>query len=84
MLNRITNNQRLSENQAGLRADRSTVQQIINFPSDIGRVPGDGPESLLRRLQRAFDSVWHEWRWMEVKSVEIDWKFIKLMQGQAQ
>jgi hypothetical protein len=73
----------ISEEQAGFRAGRSTVHQILTLRliAEKFREVDQTVYNCFVDLKKAFASVWHEGLWAVLKLYAIDDKLIKLIQA---
>lgn len=72
----------LSEEQAGFRKDRSTVQQILilRLLAEKAKRSGTKIYNCFVDFQKAFDTIKHKIIWMVLKSYGVDNKVITLLQ----
>jgi len=72
----------MSEEQAGFRKDRSTVQQILilRLLAEKAKRSGKKIYNCFIDFQKAFDTIKHKIIWMVLKSYGVDNKMITLLQ----
>jgi len=72
----------LSEEQAGLRANRSTVQQILTLHliAVKAREYNQPVHNCFIDFKKAFDSVWHKGLWAVLESFGVTYKIVRLLQ----
>ena len=72
----------LSEEQAGLRANRSTVQQILtlHLRAVKAREYNQPVHNCFIDFKKAFDSVWHKGLWAVLQSFGVTYKIVRLLQ----
>ena len=85
MLNRITarSEEFISEEQAGFRANRSTVQQILSLRliAEKSTARNKKVYNCFVDYRKAFNSVWHGGLWAVMNSYGIDDNLTRLMQA---
>jgi len=74
----------MSEEQAGFRANRSTVQQTLTLRL-IAEKAREYNQSLYISycfidFKKACDFVWHKWLWPVLKSFGVSYKIVHLLQ----
>jgi len=72
----------LSEEQAGFRANRSTVQQIstLHLIAEKAREYNQPVHNCFTDFKKAFDSVWHKGLLAVLKSFGVSYKTVHLLQ----
>lgn len=75
--------QHLSEEQAGFRKDRSTIQQILmlRLLMEDAKSSGQTIYHCFVDFKKAFDSVWHEGLWATLDSMGASVKMVKVLKG---
>lgn len=75
--------QHLSEEQAGFRKDRSTIQQILilRLLMEDARSSCQTVYHCFVDFKKAFDSVWHEGLWATLESMGASAKLVKVLRG---
>ena len=72
----------LSEEQAGFRKDRNTVQQILTLRPLVEKAKRQGKKifSCFIDLQKTFDTIKHKIIWAALKSYGVETKMVTLLQ----